>query len=280
MTRIRTVDELNRLVSANIHRIRALPWDVVVHMPRSGTIPASLISTYLNAPLASVDEYCAGILYTRRTHAGEGKRILLVDDSFRTGSQMADAIAKIRAARPDTQFQTLVVYKTPSPDGKPLAKLDMYLCEEPDDDYLYPWFMWKSKRIKHCVLDFDGVLCRDAIRAEDDDGAVYMQFLKTAEPRYLPQHPVGAIVTARLERYRSITEDWLAHHNVKYGSLVMGPWINLAERKKNDVGGWKGQVFAKMNQTVFVESSLKQAVRIREVSGKTVWCTDTQEVII
>lgn len=276
MIHVRTFEDMNLRIASALPVIRALPWDVIVHMPRSGTIPASLIATHLNAPFASVEEFCAGMIYTRRTNAGEAKRILLVDDSFRSGAQMADAIARILSAKPDTKITTLAIYRAPAPEEGVKAKLDMALCDEPDGDYAYPWFFWKSKRAKDYAIDFDGVLCRDATAAEDDDGEAYLNFLRKAQPKHLPTHPVGAIVTARLEKYRLPTEAWLVQHRVHFSRLIMGPWASNRERR-GQAGAWKGEVYKGLRQKLFIESSEAQARTIAKVSGKTVWCVDTQK---
>src|SRR5262249_55396702 len=156
--------------------------------PRSGTIPASLIATYLVKPLASVDEWCAGICKRRKSDTKRiGSRILLVDDSLRTGKQMREAIDRINTYRPGTEVKTLAVYYTDDLRGdERVLEPDIYLHAHGDSFYLFPWFMWKTNRLEHVASDLDGVLCRDATCDEDDDGPAYAKFIETAEQKFKP----------------------------------------------------------------------------------------------
>ncbi|MFX8227120.1 hypothetical protein ABTL27_19780, partial [Acinetobacter baumannii] len=73
----------------------------------------------------------------------------------------------------------------------------------------FAWNMQKHIRLPRWGFDFDGVLCRDNTKAENDDGPLYARFLRDAEPVFVPQRPIGHIVTGRLEKYRPETLDWL-----------------------------------------------------------------------
>jgi hypoxanthine phosphoribosyltransferase len=270
------VDFLNRLIVENIERVRELPFDVIVHMPRSGTIPAALLATYLIKPLASVDEFAQGMISLRKSHGYNPTldRILLVDDSFRTGQQMREAINKIRQFKPDTKITTLAVFDVMPIGAERLFNPDLSLHRHSDSEfYLYPWFVWKTGKSGEMAFDMDGILCRDCRAEEDDDGEAYLNFLRTAEPKFLTDFKLGMIVTARLEKYRAETEEWLRRHGVRYKKLVMGPWANLKDRRKDDVGAWKGQIFRRAAQTkIFVESCPLQAATIHLVSDKPTWC--------
>jgi uncharacterized HAD superfamily protein len=66
--------------------------------------------------------------------------------------------------------------------------------------------------LKYCCVDIDGVLCLDPTDCQNDDGAAYEKFLEEAVPMLAPTRPIGALVTSRLEKYRGLTEKWLAKH--------------------------------------------------------------------
>lgn len=281
--RIYTVQHLNQCIVDKLHVIRQLPFDVVVHVPRSGTIPASLIATYLIKPFCSVDEFCAGIVPTRKAEYTSLTRVLLVDDSLRTGAQMAAAVDRIKQSGRATRIETLAVYSTrpvSPPVDKRIMDPSLYLHEHSDDYYIFPWFMWKTGRLRKAMVDIDGVLCRDCLPAEDDDGAEYAKFLATAEPRFKPyQCQIGTLVTGRLEKYRPQTQDWLQRHGIEYRQIIMGPWKNQQQRREHGAGRWKAEIYRNSPAPLFIESSAKEAAIIHEVSGKTVWCVDTQEVL-
>jgi orotate phosphoribosyltransferase len=269
----RSLRELDLLIVKNLHRVRKIPFDVVVHLPRSGTIPASLIATYLKKPFASVEEYLAGIIYTRKSEYRDFERILLVDDSIRTGKQMQAAIDRIKAMKPNCTIYTLAVFST-----KVERKLHptLILSEHPELLYIYPWFMWKTKHISQCAVDMDGVLCRDCEPHEDDDGQEYEKFLELADVKFHTEFTIGAIVTSRLEKYRPQTEAWLKRHGFKYDQLLMGKWATKQERK-GLAAAWKAKMYIHLNKQLFIESSEREAKEIARITGKPVWCIDTQE---
>lgn len=276
----RNVLHLDRLIVKNLHKIRAIPFDVVVHCPRSGTLPASIIATYLCKPFASVDEYCAGMINTRKSEYKTLNRILLVDDSIATGKQMADFIRKIKAAVPGTAIYTLAVY-SPS-NARYTLNPTLVLEVHQSQDYVYSWFMWKTGRLKSCAVDMDGVLCRDCTREEDDDGEKYLKFIQTAEPKfkpfeYLPNHNViGAIVTSRLEKYRPQTEKWLKDNGYFYKKLIMGAWGSKEERRGKQAA-YKAGVYKSPEFKLFIESSESEAREIARITNKPVFCVDTSE---
>ena len=267
---------LNVLLVKHLAEIRKLDFDVIVHLPRSGTIPASLLATYLKKPFASVDEYCAGIVNVRKAEYKTLHKILIVDDSIATGVQLKGAMEKILAAKPETQILSLAVYGVPRPDRMQDATMVLHTHE--DKDYVYPWFLWKTRNVKDYAFDMDGVLCRDCTRPEDDDGAEYQKFLANADLKFHTPFELGAIVTGRLEKYRRETEEWLQKNNFKYSKLIMGPWKTKEERREQDPALWKAKFFHHSRFKLFVESSEREAAIIAKKSGKAVWCIDNQKV--
>ena len=271
---IRTYADMDRLIVANLHKIRQIPFDVIVHMPRSGTAPAAMIATYLNRPLASCDEICAGMAWTRKAidYDPEMKRLLLVDDHVNRGVQMLPMLERIRRERPDCTVTTLAVYSS----GHVKSYAPDVVLDSSGLQYLYPWFMWKSSHaLNPCALDMDGVLCRDCTREEDDEGAAYENFLQTAEPKLIP-HAKSAvtIVTSRLERYRPQTQAWLRRYGINAVRLIMGPWRNNAERRGR-VAAWKAEQYRALDSILYIESDDRQAPEIARLSGKPTYCIDT-----
>jgi orotate phosphoribosyltransferase len=270
------VAHLNQLIVDNLHRIRALPFDVVVHIPRSGTIPASLIATYMARPLASVEEFCRHIVDARKSDCPRLDHVLLVDDSVRTGKQMRKSIDRILSERQGTKISTLAVYLSHDMRGQERVLMpDLFLHEHADSFYLYPWFMWKTPLLDMACVDMDGVLCRDATRDEDDDGPGYATFLGRAGLKFKPlSATIGWIVTGRLEKYRAETAAWLKAHGIAYSKLIMGPWRTKDERR-GKAARWKAEVYRELPAKLFIESSESEARVIAEISGKTVWSVES-----
>ena len=85
----------------------------------------------------------------------------------------------------------------------------------------------------------------------------------------------------RLTIYREITEKWLADHGIKYERLLMFKAQSWDERNESGIspeamkgGYYKQAEWAKL----FVESSDYQAQRIFRISGKPVFCVETNKL--
>lgn len=271
MLNVRSVTDLNRAIVANLHRIDRSKFDAVVGIPRSGMIPASLIATHLQLPLADQSVF-AGMARGRSGKAVGGvRRILLVDDSCNKGSAMAKAVAALPSGLKVTR---LVVFGPYREECRQAVDLWFEDCPGPR---VFQWNMAKHIRLERWAIDFDGVLCRDPTKEENDDGPRYERFLERAEPLFLPQRPVGHIVTARLEKYRGLTEAWLARHNVAFGGLHMMPYATKAERMAaGGRGQWKAGIVKNLGVEFFIESDPKQAGIIARGTGLPVWCFRTQ----
>lgn len=271
MLNVRSVSDLNRTIAENLHRIDRSQYDVVVGIPRSGMIPASIIATSLQMPLADVGGYAMGIVNGRSgAHVSGGRRVLLVDDSCNKGAAMAKAIKAIGRKASITRLAVYGPYQV----AEPIVDIALEECRGPR---VFAWNMFKHIRMGRWCFDFDGVLCRDPMREENDDGPRYMRFLETAEPMFLPQRPIGHIVTGRLEKYRAPTEAWLKRHGVQFETMTMMPHATKAERMAaGGRGQWKAGEMQRIGAEFFIESCPKQASIITKHTSLPVWCTRTQ----
>src|SRR3546814_8724975 len=71
MLSVRTLADMARIITANLHRIDRGSYDCIVGVPRSGMIPASIIATMLQMPLADVEGYGRGIVHGRSGRSEE-----------------------------------------------------------------------------------------------------------------------------------------------------------------------------------------------------------------
>jgi orotate phosphoribosyltransferase len=277
-----------KALTDDVYKLAAkLPADLVgiVGVSRSGLLPASLLSMHLHLPMWILrqdrnpqqpdspkgDIIPAGNgwrLHTRRATKGA---VLLVDDTQMTGRSLALAlpIAREWAAAASHRLLTAVVYQ--SPESKPKADLHVRELFSP---HFLEWNLFNSCFIDEMAFDFDGIFCRDATAAEDDDGERYRKFLTTAEPVYLVRkEPVPLIVTGCLGKWRKQRQAWMQRHGIRAKRLVMGPWKTNAERAEpGAVSRFKAQHFAESGLEWFVESCPIQAREIVELSGKVVIC--------
>lgn len=272
MLNVRSVCDLNRAIMENIHRLDRRQFDVVVGIPRSGMLPATILATQLQLPLADVESFARGIVYERSGRPVMAKtRVLLVDDTVNHGTAMARAVATIQGrASAITRFCVFGPYRG-------IEGLVDIFCETVQGPRAFEWNIAKHRRLARWGFDMDGVLCRDPEKSENDDGPRYLKFMRKAEPLFLPKRPIGHIVTCRLERYRNETEDWLRRHYVSFERLHMMPYNSKAERMAaGNRGGWKAGIVKQLGVEMFVESCPKQAGIIARETGVPVWCTRTQ----
>jgi orotate phosphoribosyltransferase len=273
----RTVADMDRAIAANLWKLSRFKFDVIVGIPRSGMIPASILATYLQLPLATLEGYCAGIIHGRSGKPVQGlSRILLVDDTSNKGGAMQRAVGMLGPKRPKS-ITRLAVYG-PYQVEDPAQIIDVWFedCRGPR---AFSWNMAKHARLRRWGFDFDGVLCRDPTSAENDDGPRYLEFMRGAEPLFMPTRPIGHIVTGRLEKYRPQCEDWLGRHGIEYAQLHMMPFASKAERMAHGGRGqWKAGIAREVGVEMFVESCPKQARIIAERAQIPVFCTGTQSL--
>lgn len=254
--------------------------DLIVGIPRSGMLPANLLALYMNKPYTDIESFKEGKIYScgnRGTFIKENqtKKILVIDDTICRGIQLTKTKEELKIFK-DYEFIYAVIYaKTQS---KHLV--DIY-CEIIDSDRIFEWNLFHHKAIigKSC-LDIDGVLCQDPKPEENDDGEKYHKFLISAEPKFIPTVKIKTLITCRLEKYRNETEFWLKKHNVQYDKLIMLNLPNKEARIKwGKYGDYKAEEYKKNEYIFFIESSLKEAIRIKELTKKQVFCIETMCLI-
>ncbi len=259
--------------------------DLVVAIPRSGLVPASMIALHMNLPITDLKGLYEGRVLasghrTLRREAGKSTdrplNVLIVDDSVGSGDQLREIRAELARRALPHRIQVAVIYATPV--GAPLV--DFYSKQVPTLRHFFAWNVMHHNAISTWCVDIDGVLCRDCTVAEDDEGDRYAQFLQNVEPLFLPTSKVGWLVTGRLERNRSATEAWLQSHNIAYDALVMHPARTNAERKASGGGGaFKGAFYRTVDAGLFIESSEWEADHIARLTGKAVLCMDTRAMV-
>ncbi|MGE0709144.1 MAG: glycosyltransferase [Planctomycetota bacterium] len=269
-----TYDELTRDALALAGR---LPRDyrAVYGVPRSGLLPAAILAAELHLPLgvAGADGLFAGDrLRAHQAPVPERGPVLLVDDSCSTGGAMARAKALL-VERGVRDVHTCALYVT---EDAP-ARLD-HFARVVRPPRLFRWNLWGCVRTQRLMCDLDGVFARDPA-VPDDDGAAYAHALETAPLLQRPLLPVHSIVTNRIERWRALTEGWLERHGVRCGQLHMQPHPTAeARRRAGDYGRFKGELYARSDALLFVESDEAQARRIHQVSGRPVLSLETERL--
>jgi orotate phosphoribosyltransferase len=257
--------------------------DIVAGIPRSGLLIANLLSLHMNIPLTDVDGLIVGrVIETGSRYRGDAERllssprkVLVVDDSLTTGSQMQLARKRIEHARLIHQVQYCAVFVEPGSEH-----MVDHFCEALPSPRVFEWNIVHTPLAKDFCFDIDGVLCRDPTSEENDDGPRYEQFIKSVEPMLVPSHEVGWLVTCRLEKYRRMTEAWLAKHRVNYRELIMMDYpTKEARMAAGAYAPFKADVYQRTNAKLFIESSPRLADQIAELSGQPVFCSATREMV-
>jgi uncharacterized HAD superfamily protein/hypoxanthine phosphoribosyltransferase len=286
MLEYRSVADLDRILISNLERFAQLT-DLVVGIPRSGMLPAVLLALHLDVPVMDLDSYCrgddppGGARLTRRlerakTGSFQRRRVLVLDDSVRHGTAMRLAKERIALSRPDSKDDVTYAAVYVDPDQK--DQVDIW-CEALPRR-VFEWNIMNHAIITASCMDIDGVLCRDPTTAENDDGVEYERFVSTVPPLHIPSYEVGWLVTSRLEKYRTLTEAWLATHAIPYRHLVM---LDMPSKEARIAAGchsrFKAHVYNDTGAALFIESDPRQARDIAIRCRKPVYCMKTREMV-
>lgn len=279
----RSLNDLSRLSTAGAWQI---PNDVelVVGIPRSGLLAASVIALKLNIPLTDVqsflrnDELRKGKTRTYKhealTRPLDARKILLVDDSICSGNSLRAAVEEIKK---DFSGEVVTLAAFAEKNNQHMVDVHFELVEQPR---MFEWNIMHHPYLAQSCLDLDGVVCVDPTPEENDDGPNYLSFLSNTRPLFIPSVEVGHLVSTRLEKYRPQTEEWLERHGVRYGKLHMLDLPSAEERQRLNVDQkFKADIYSKEPLArLFVESEKQQAIEILSLTGKPVYCIETNEM--
>jgi hypoxanthine phosphoribosyltransferase len=284
-----TLAELSETIRKNIWKV---PRDIdyIIGVPRSGMIAASIISSYLNVPLIDINSFVEGVEpyggarlgYFSEKHKQSGK-VLVIDDTVWSGRSMNEVKRKVANAGKDLTYIYMCVYL----EGRGIAAVDLYLEDVRSftanftQFVIYEWniFQHHNRFMSGCLYDIDGVMCLDP--PDERNEAAYIDYIKNATPLFIPRTKLGGIITYRLIKNKAITEKWLHDNGVEYGELTMFNAQTWGERAKSGIPPekYKGEFYKQHgNYRLFVESDDHQARRIAEISGKPVYCVETNKV--
>lgn len=251
----------------------------IIGVARSGLCVATMVAMLRHLPLTIFRQSSYDM-----TPGGNGWRLtgnvgfdsgppIVIDDTCMSGNSFKYIMPVVKSRYPNAM--SAAVYVNPGARRKP----DIWVSDLPWP-HLLEWNLFNSVLSPNIAVDFDGILCHDCPPGSDDDGPRYAKFLHDTKPLYVIRKvKIPLIVTARLEKYRPQTMDWLNRHGIAVENLVMGPWKTLGERHRHNVADFKAEhysVFLKdrkgIKPPLFVESEEWQAKRIAELSGGLVVC--------
>lgn len=257
--------------------------DLIVGIPRSGMLAATLLALHLQKPLIDLDGYISGGDSFeggfRTGHSlirpGIPRKVLVLDDSVASGYAMRRAKSKISAGGVASD-QVLFGAVYALPENTDFVDVFAKVVEGPR---VFEWNLFHHRILAESCMDIDGVLCRDPSMAENDDGARYVNFVKETPARVVPSIRVGHLVSARTEKYRELTEVWMKRYGVQYGELHLYPGTTKERRARGDHADFKARVYRATGAKLFIESDPTQAARIANLTGRPVLCIETMRLL-
>lgn len=265
----RSVQNMTDIIVRNLDRIGS-HYSAVVAVPRSGLLPATLISLYKNLPLYSSTAAFAsgehGFGSTRSPRFLDGP-VLLVDDSVNTGQSINSAVSTLRSGTASVEVETMAVYAS----NRSPSHVDWFLEYVPFPRF-FEWNLFHHPRIGEVGFDLDGVFCADPPDRFSDDPVATSGYYRSAKAMVVPTGRVGAILSSRLETYRPETESWLELHGFEYQTLRLLHGTADARRSLRLHADFKATEYANSDLQLFVESDPSQAFEIQRLTGKPVVC--------
>jgi len=278
----RSFDDMNRTIAQNLHKVPT-DIDLIVGIPRSGLMAANILAMHLNVPITDTSSFLDGKILSidgginsHEVNIDDFRKVLLIDDSLRSGQSMEREKSRIKTVYPDKKFVYAAVYMEP----KSIKKADFYfeLCPV---SRIFEWNMMNHFQIINFCLEIDGVLCEDLKYNNNVNRKEYIHLIKNAKPTLRVRRKIGYLVTSRLEEFREPTETWLEEQGIKYKQLIMQEYYD----KKGDTNSNKSNhfkaVFYKKNiySRLFIDNLYKDAYEICNLSGKMVYCIEKGTMI-
>ena len=271
--------DMSNLIMDNIHKFTA--YDLLIGIPRSGMIPALMIASKLNMPVCDLysfarhDEFTiqgGGRSQILNFNLNNIKNPLIIDDSIHSGVSMEKAESFLRK-NGILQYKTCAIYATEASKHKVDVFLD--ILAQPR---VFEWNILQCWITNLAMFDLNGVLCVDPV--VDDDGEKYIEYITNAPLKIKPTMTIDTIVTCRLEKYRTITEQWLHGNNIQYKNLIMLPFNTKDERILwGQHAEYKAEHYKNSPTILFVESSKAQADKIYNITKKPVFCIENNQLI-
>nr|WP_298415414.1 phosphoribosyltransferase [uncultured Halomonas sp.] len=275
--------ELSSDIFSNIDKVQSKGYELVVAIPRSGVIPAYMLSLLLNVDCTTLNDFLKNHSLvkgnTRNTRkeirkAWDARKVLIVDDSVNTGASILKVLDQIPEDCP-CDITTLAVYGNAI--GIPKVDICLKYLSSPR---VFQWNMWHCVAMERTCVALDGVIL-NSHEAEQVDKKDNVTFIERTKPLILPTYKINSLVTKQPEHSRSIVESWLSYHKVSYVNLIMANSEAGEVTSNSQVYRDLKADFYRKNSDLnfFVEGDLKHARYIANASGKPVFCTQTNAMV-
>lgn len=261
--RFKSYGDLGRDITNNFGKFFG-DWDLVVGIPRSGMVPAYMISLALNVNCTDISSWVnnyplkRGItrkLKKELSSPWEAKKVLIVDDSIMSGSTMKKEID----ALPDwlsSRASTLAVYSS-----KPIRSDVDIILEFLPHPRAFEWNIFHHKVISRSCISFEGMI----EKYKPGDNRVGIGF------RFIPSGVIDTIVCCQNESSRREVTSYLEAGGILYRNLIMAD--NATTNMTMDsLIKFKVEMFMASAADLFIENNSDQARLICQGAKKPVFC--------
>lgn len=262
--------DLNSDVNKNFEKISG-DWDLVVGIPRSGMIPAYIISLALNVDCTDIASLVSNLPLKRGvtrdlkkniTHPWDAEKILLVDDSILSGESLRKEMESIPVFLKN-RVTTLAIY------SNKLVRKDIdIVLEFVPLPRVFEWNIFHHKIVEGACISLEGVISVDKVNNKS-----------LIKPRYLPSGKIHTIVSCRPESQREQVVSWLGMYGVSFSNLVMVSddvgFDSLDDFSKSKI---KSDTFQSSSAFLYIEGNPEQAKMISKESNKPVYCQASSQV--
>jgi hypothetical protein len=259
----RSIDDLDRLVRDAATR---LPGDIdlVVGIPRSGLLVASLLALHMHLPMATLPGFMRGeILHVGRRLARRSqtpRKVLVVDDSVSSGAQLR--VARDALTGMDVPLLFGVAYSTP----EALALVD-FAFEVLPQPRVFEWNILNGETLRTSCVDLDALEAEasawDAVAGSDGRDRIGRHF----------HYPIGHITSTRGEADRGAIEAFLRRRGVSWGRL----W--LAGEATGSGDDHRATAYRDSGALLFIAHDRAVARSVAEKAQRPVFSTETMQLI-
>lgn len=255
-----------------MHNSFKIPADVdlVVGIPRSGMLAASLIALNRNLRLLDIEGFLSRRLpRTGRTAsatvaAAEApvRHVLIVDDSIASGRSMRAVRREVEQRGCDERITFLAVY-----GAKAVHEEVEITLEQVPTPRLFGWNLLRHNRLMDSCVAIEGVLFRDSV------GWTETSLLK-------PIVQIPHLIGRGREHDRSAIEHELRAHGIDYGRLwLFDDSADDQQPSSESYARFKSSVYTQSKCCLFVDGDDLAAASVAQLSRRPVLSIGGQRII-
>lgn len=284
-----SIEELYSTIATNSWKVSKHKPKGIIGVPRSGMLPATILSQELHLGLCSINEFFDNNgddkVFNRHgtrpiDHPKDGPYIV-VEDSNYNGQNLGITMNSLKQHFPNKKFISCAAFLE---GPTQFYKADITLRDIREEaqasvgrvalyqwSFLDCWWNWKF------LWDLDGVMCIDP--PADSNTEAYEAYLDNPIPLHIPKTPSNypiSICTYRLKKYAPQTNKFLKDNGINCNTLWMYNADTKEERNLKPAPVYKAEMYKSHPEyMLYIESNDYEAQAIWKLSEKPVYCFST-----